>query len=266
MPINIVDLGKMNYREALEIQERLLALRQQNTIGDVLLLVEHPAVLTLGTRGQYENILASEAVLATHGIETFEVNRGGDVTYHGPGQLVGYPIMNLSCCDNDIKTFIWKIEETFIRLLADEFQIEASREDGKYTGVWVGNDKITAIGIAVKRWVTMHGFAFNIATNLEHFKLINPCGITDKGVTSLEALLAAQSNIGASDNSTAKDELAAQDNFKEQDNSTAKDELAAQDYKASVCVGALKPLVAKYFCEVFGREQRTVEISELLKD
>ncbi|MEI6603297.1 MAG: octanoyltransferase, partial [Clostridia bacterium] len=137
MSIHIVDLGKMNYREALVIQERLLARRQANEIGDTLLLVEHPATLTLGTRGQRANILASPEHLAQNGIEIFEVNRGGDVTYHGPGQIVGYPIMNLSCVENDIKRFIWNLEEVFIRLLSEEYGIAATREDQKYTGVWV---------------------------------------------------------------------------------------------------------------------------------
>ena len=254
MPINIIDLGKMNYRQALEIQEQLLEKRQANEIADTLLLVEHPATLTLGTRGQHSNILASEEMLAKNGIEIFEVNRGGDVTYHGPGQLVGYPIMNLSCVDNDIKQYIWNIEETFIRLLDEEYGIAATREDKKYTGVWVSaepagqagqagqawqgsepksdssrssfasNDrKITAIGIAVKRWVTMHGFAFNINTNLEHFKLINPCGITDKGVTSLKELTGVE-----------------------------------QDFLA------LKLKVTQHFCEVFKRQMRPAKLEDLI--
>ena len=222
MSINIVDLGKMGYKDALDVQERLLARRQANEIGDTLLLVEHPPTLTLGTRGKYENILASKELLARNKIEVFEVNRGGDVTYHGPDQIVGYPIMNLACVENDIRTFIWKLEEVFIRLLSEEFGIEATREDKKFTGVWVKvlagtgessadhvagsitggatnystvEKKITAIGIAVKKWVTMHGFAFNVNTNLEHFKLINPCGITDRGVTSLKQLTGVEQNM-----------------------------------------------------------------------
>ncbi|MEI6132821.1 MAG: lipoyl(octanoyl) transferase LipB [Bacillota bacterium] len=195
MSINVVDLGKMQYGEALEIQEHLLARRQANEIGDTLLLVEHPPTLTLGTRGQYSNILASESQLAQNGIEVFEVNRGGDVTYHGPGQIVGYPIMNIACVENDIKRFIWNLEEVIIRILDAEYGITAMREDKAYTGVWVGDMKVCAIGIAVKKYVTMHGFALNANTNLEDFKLINPCGITDRGVTSLRALTGVEQNL-----------------------------------------------------------------------
>ena len=204
MAINILDLGKMNYRECLQIQERLMALRQANEISDTLILVEHPATLTLGTRGQHSNILASNEMLVENGIEIFEVSRGGDVTYHGPGQIVGYPIMNLACVGNDIKQFIWNIEEIFIQLLKNEYQIDATREDKKYTGVWVGDNKITAIGIAVKRWVTMHGFAFNVNTNLEHFKLINPCGLMDKGVTSLKECTGVEQNFQVLKDKTVK--------------------------------------------------------------
>ena len=188
MKVNIVYLGKIHYSVALEIQEKLLALRQQNKIKDTLLLVEHPPVFTLGKRGKKTNILVPEHVLKAEGIEVFEVNRGGDITYHGPGQVVGYPILNLNNYGKDIHLFVHKIEEIFIQLLKHEYNITASRIK-EYTGVWVGNEKITAIGFAVKRWVTMHGFAFNVNTNLKHFELINPCGIIDKGVISLEKIL-----------------------------------------------------------------------------
>jgi len=195
MSINVVDLGKMQYGDALEIQEHLLARRQANEIGDTLLIVEHPPTLTLGTRGQYSNILASESQLAQNGIEVFEVNRGGDVTYHGPGQIVGYPIMNIACVENDIKRFIWNLEEVIIRILDAEYGITAMREDKAYTGVWVGDMKVCAIGIAVKKYVTMHGFALNANTNLEDFQLINPCGITDRGVTSIRELTGVEQNL-----------------------------------------------------------------------
>lgn len=188
MDINVVDLGRLEYGKALELQEKLLYMRQNGEVGDTLLLVEHEPVLTLGRRGEYSNILLPTEELKTAGVGIFEVNRGGDVTYHGPGQIVGYPIMDLNDQGRDIKEFVWKIEEIFIRLLKEDFAIVACRDEKKYTGVWVGNEKITAIGIAVKRWVTMHGFAFNVNTELEHFKWINPCGITDKGVTSLQKL------------------------------------------------------------------------------
>jgi len=188
MQINIIDLKKIKYGDALEIQEKLVSARQKGLIEDTLLLLEHPPTLTLGVRGQYSNILVPEEYLKKNNIDVYEISRGGDVTYHGDGQIVGYPIFDLTNYERDIKQFIWNIEETFIRLLKNEYQIDAHREDKKYTGVWVLDNKITAIGIAVKHWVTMHGFAFNVNTNLEHFNLINPCGLTDKGVTSLERL------------------------------------------------------------------------------
>jgi len=188
MNINVINLKKLDYGIVLNIQEKLLAARQKDEIEDTLLLVEHPSTLTLGVRGKFSNILVTSAVLKNKNIDIYEVNRGGDVTYHGPGQIVGYPIINLSNYGHDIKRFIWNIEEVFIRLLQKEFDIIAQREDKKYTGVWIGDRKITAIGIAVKHWVTMHGFAFNVNTDLEHFNLINPCGLIDKGVTSLQEL------------------------------------------------------------------------------
>jgi len=188
MNINLINLKKLDYGIVLNIQEKLLAARQKDEIEDTLLLVEHPSTLTLGVRGKFSNILVTSAVLKNKNIDIYEINRGGDVTYHGPGQIVGYPIINLSNYGRDIKKFIWNIEEVFIRLLQKEFDIIAQREDKKYTGVWIGDKKITAIGIAVKHWVTMHGFAFNVNTNLEHFNLINPCGLIDKGVTSLQEL------------------------------------------------------------------------------
>ncbi|KJS50542.1 lipoyl(octanoyl) transferase LipB [Desulfosporosinus sp. BICA1-9] len=189
MKLNILKLGLLTYKAALDLQEKMLLLRQQNEIPDTLILLEHPPVLTLGRRGEYENILFSKEILEAQGVKIYEVNRGGDVTYHGPGQIVGYPIMDLSQLGKDIKEFVYKIEEVFIRLLLNEFEIKATRDKNKYTGVWVGNKKITAIGIAVKRWITMHGFAFNVNTDLTHFDWINPCGITDKGVSSVKKLL-----------------------------------------------------------------------------
>lgn len=189
MKLEIHQPGRLDYKEALELQESLQLLRQHNEIPDTLVLLEHPPVLTLGRRGEYENILMSKELLEAQGVKIYEVSRGGDVTYHGPGQIVGYPIMDLTGMNRDVKEFVYNIEEVFILLLLKEFGIKAERDEKKYTGVWVGNEKITAIGISVKRWITMHGFAFNVNTDLRHFNWINPCGITDKGVTSLEKLL-----------------------------------------------------------------------------
>lgn len=186
--INYCNLGLIDYKDAFLLQHKLLKLRQDEKIEDILLLLEHNPVLTMGTRAKKDNILMSEQFLKNMGIEVFETERGGDVTYHGNGQIVGYPILDLKNYGKDIHLFVENIEEIFIRFLKDEYNILASRNK-EYTGVWVLNDKITAIGIAVKRWVSMHGFAFNVNTNLEHFKLINPCGILEKGVTSLEKLL-----------------------------------------------------------------------------
>ncbi len=188
MKLKTVLLGLTDYGAALELQQKLLEARIQGKIGDVLLLLEHPPVITLGRRGEYSNIIASRERLEAEGVAVYEVSRGGDVTYHGPGQIVGYPIIDLSGYGRDIKDYIWRIEEVFIRLLKEEFGLDAYRDEKKYTGVWTGNEKIIAIGVAVKHWVTMHGFAFNVNTNLEHFKWINPCGITDRGVTSLRKI------------------------------------------------------------------------------
>lgn len=189
MRLNVVFLGRIDYKEALDIQGKILMLRQKRKIDNTLLLLEHPPVITLGRRGVYSNIIASGTELNENRISVYEVTRGGDVTYHGPGQIVGYPIVSLKDINKGVKDFVWGIEEIFIRLLKKQYGIAAYRDEKKYTGVWTGDEKIVAIGIAVKHWVTMHGFAFNVNTELEHYKWINPCGITDKGVTSLEKLL-----------------------------------------------------------------------------
>ena len=195
MKLNVVFLGRTDYKEALDMQGMILMLRQKKKIDNTLLLLEHPPVITLGKRGVYSNIITPIAELRANGISIYEVARGGDVTYHGPGQIVGYPIIDLKDINKGVKDFVWGIEEVFIRLLENQFDITARRDEQKYTGVWVGDEKITAIGIAVKHWVTMHGFAFNVNTELGHFKMINPCGITDKGVTSLEQQLGLPQNL-----------------------------------------------------------------------
>lgn len=186
--IQIARLGRVDYGEALRLQESLLELRRQDKIGDTLILLEHPPVITLGRRGAYSNILLPIDSLEKQGVKVYEVTRGGDVTYHGPGQIVGYPIIKLSKEGADLKLFVQNIMSVFTNLLKDEFGIVAGMDEKKYTGVWVGDNKITAIGIAVSHFVTMHGFAFNVNTDLSHYKWINPCGITDKGITSLQQL------------------------------------------------------------------------------
>lgn len=187
--LEVMLLGRIGYGEALDIQKKLFASRMEGKTGDTLLILEHPPVITLGRRGLYSNIVAPEDDLAKEGVGIYEVARGGDVTYHGDGQILGYPIIKLSDSNLSVKNFVGKLEEVFIRLLKEKYDITARSEEKKYTGVWVGDEKITAIGIEVKHWVTMHGFAFNVNTNLDHYKWINPCGITDKGVTSLQKLL-----------------------------------------------------------------------------
>ena len=182
--LDIIKYGMINYKKAYKLQLELLEKRYQNKINDTLLLVEHPPIFTIGASGTRDNILAADKLLAQAGIEVFETNRGGDITYHGPGQLVGYPILNLKEHTKDLHWLLRSYEEVFIRLLK-EYNIQADRIKG-LTGVWVGNKKITAIGVGVRHWITYHGFAFNINPNLEHFSYIIPCGIKDKGVTSLK--------------------------------------------------------------------------------
>ena len=187
MKLNVLLLGRCNYEKALDIQHSILEKRQKGELGDTLILVEHPPVITIGRGGEASNVVASKEYLESMGIDVFETNRGGDVTYHGDGQIVGYPIVNLKELQMGVRDFVHKLEDIFIQLLKDKYNIDAGRYP-EYTGVWIGNKKITAIGLAVKRGVTMHGFAFNVNTNLQHFQLIVPCGITDKEVTSLEKL------------------------------------------------------------------------------
>ena len=195
MKLNIVKLGKLDYKEARDIQERMHQLRKDDKVDDTLLLVEHPPVLTIGRRGEEANIILAIEKLKSMGVNIYDVNRGGDVTYHGPGQIVGYPRMNLKKYDKNIKQFVCNVEKVFIKLLEKEYGIIAHTGNKEYTGVWVEDEKITAIGFAIKRWVTMHGFAFNVNTNLEHFKWIVPCGITDKGVTSVQKITGQAQNL-----------------------------------------------------------------------
>lgn len=168
-------------------------MRTSGAIEDTLLLLEHPHTYTLGKTADRTNLIGSEEYLEKNGISVFEIDRGGDITYHGPGQIVGYPIIDLNKWKPDTHLYLRNLEEVIIKVLA-EYGIESERKP-EYTGVWVGESKIAAIGIRVSRWVTMHGFAFNINTDLELFNGIIPCGIKDKEVTSLSRLLKREINI-----------------------------------------------------------------------
>ncbi len=233
---SIVDLGLIAYAEAWELQKRVVAARKAGAIEDVLLFCEHPHVITLGRSGNRANLLASESVLRQKGVEFFETSRGGDITYHGPGQIVGYPILNLGAIRRDVVWYVRTLEEAMIRATAD-LGIAARREPGK-TGIWVDADqvadrskrdsslalgmtdqqaeKLAAIGVHISRWVTSHGFAYNVATDLRYFELIVPCGIADRKATSLEKLLGRR-----------------------------------------VSLEEIRPLLVKQVCEVFGLTVRT---------
>jgi lipoyl(octanoyl) transferase len=224
-PCQLVDLGLIGYAEAYALQKRVVAARKAGAIDDVLLFCEHPHVITLGRNGKRENLLASEPVLRQKGVEFHATNRGGDITYHGPGQIVGYPILNLGAIRRDVVWYVRMLEEAMIRATA-EFGIIANRVAGK-TGIWVDaaqgssalaarlprasrshsftpsfegplvypelrgatSEKLGAIGVHISRWVTSHGFAYNVSTDLRYFDLIVPCGIADRKATSLEKLL-----------------------------------------------------------------------------
>jgi lipoyl(octanoyl) transferase len=233
----IADLGLIGFADAFALQRRLVAARKADVIGDVLLLCEHPHVITLGRNGSREHLLASERVLQQKGVEFHATNRGGDITYHGPGQIVGYPVLNLSAIRRDVVWYVRMLEEVMIRTCSD-FGVRAGREGGK-TGVWVqaekaGNspqwaqsehaEKIGAIGVHLSRWVTSHGFAFNVSTDLRFFDLIVPCGIAGRSATSLEKVL---------DRRVARNEVA--------------------------------PQLVKYFGEVFGLETKAASRDELLE-
>ena len=190
-PLAVRRLGVVPYAEALALQRALVEERRAERVPDVLLLLQHPPVITVGVRGDggRSHIVASPERLAALGIEVHETGRGGDVTYHGPGQIVGYPILDLRPDRCDVHRYVRDVEEMMIRVCA-EYGVRAGRIAG-LTGTWVDDNKIGAIGIRISRWITSHGFAFNVNTNLDHFDLIVPCGIGDRGVTSLEKELGA---------------------------------------------------------------------------
>jgi len=219
-------LGLIPYEEAYALQKRIVAARKLGAMHDVLLFCEHPHVITQGRNGKREHLLASESVLRQKGVEFFETSRGGDVTYHGPGQIVAYPILNLDAIRRDVVWYVRQLEEAMIRAAA-EFGIAAGRETGK-TGVWVGegksSEKLAAIGVHISRWITSHGLAYNVSTDLRNFDLIVPCGIADRKATSLEKLLGRR-----------------------------------------VDLEEVKPKLAKHLGEVFGLEWRQIARAELLE-
>jgi lipoyl(octanoyl) transferase len=187
----VVDLGRIPYEPACELQHQLVQARKSRTIPDVLLICEHPHVITLGRNGTRDHLQAGEALLEQMHVEFHSTDRGGDITYHGPGQVVGYPILDLTEHRRDIAWYVWQLEQVMIRTSAD-FGIAAKRLKGRH-GVWIetpdGEEKLGALGVHLSRWVTSHGFAYNVSTDLRYFDLIVPCGIAGKRVTSVERAL-----------------------------------------------------------------------------
>jgi lipoyl(octanoyl) transferase len=183
----LLDLGLVPFAEAWALQKQVWRLRVEEKIPDTLILVEHPPVITLGKSGKAGNLLVSEDQLKARGIDLFRIERGGDITWHGPGQLVGYPIFFIREAIAGVRAFVTRVEESLIQMLA-ALEIRAGRKPG-LTGVWVGAEKVAALGIAVRQRVSFHGFALNVSPDLVGFQLINPCGIRNKGVTSLARLL-----------------------------------------------------------------------------
>ena len=186
-------LGLVDYHKGLLLQERLLSSRKSGAISDVLLLLQHPSVLTMGRSGVDKNIIVPKETLVKEGVSVFYTNRGGDITYHGPGQLVGYPILNLMENGLTVHQYVWNLEEVVIKTLAD-FGIGGQRVS-EWRGVWVGEEKICALGVRVSGQVSMHGFALNVNTNLKYFTYIVPCGITGVSITSVSKLLGHEVEI-----------------------------------------------------------------------
>ncbi len=184
--LDVHRLGAVDYDETHELQKRLVEARVAGEIGDTLLLLTHSPTVTLGRAAKEENVLHSKQALEALGVSLHEVGRGGDVTYHGPGQLVGYPILSLAPDRKDVRKYVSSLEETMIRVAAD-YDVEAHRTEGM-NGTWVGMEKLGAVGVRISRWVTMHGFGLNVNTDLDYFKLIVPCGLAGRSVTSLASL------------------------------------------------------------------------------
>lgn len=187
-------LGTIDYAEAHRLQKELQGQRVRGEVGDIVLLLEHPAVLTMGRSAKAQHVLAAPEILAARGVQVHEVGRGGDVTYHGPGQLVAYPIIDLKPDRKDVRKYVASLEETMIRTCAN-FGLAAGRVEG-LNGAWIGDRKVGAVGVRISRWVTMHGLALNVNSDLREFEMIVPCGIQDKGVTSLSAELGRTVHVG----------------------------------------------------------------------
>ncbi|HKW14018.1 MAG TPA: lipoyl(octanoyl) transferase LipB [Candidatus Krumholzibacteria bacterium] len=190
-----IDLGRMDYDEAFALQKREVERLQKNQGDDVLLFVEHPHVITVGRNADGSALIADRRLIEARGARVVATDRGGDVTYHGPGQLVGYPIIRLEASRHDIRRYVYDLEEVLIATLAD-FGVFASHHP-VHRGVWVNNRKIASLGIRISRWVTMHGFALNVSTDLSYFSLMNPCGISGCVMTSLETELAGPVSVAA---------------------------------------------------------------------
>jgi len=187
-PLEVRRLGVVPYGEALAVQKALVEERRAGRVPNRLLLLQHPPVITVGVRrDSRSHIVAGDALLNERGVEVYDAGRGGDVTYHGPGQVVGYPILDLRPDRCDVHRYVRDLEDVMIRVCAD-YGVAAGRVSG-LSGAWVGAEKIGAIGVRISRWITSHGFAFNVNTRLDDFQLIVPCGIVDRGVTSLQKLL-----------------------------------------------------------------------------
>ena len=188
---NLLIENNLDYEAAHQLQKDILSKRINDEVRDTLLITEHPPVYTIGKGGNEDNLLIPKDRLETRDIKVHNIERGGDITFHGPGQIVGYPILNIKDLGIGIHGYVNKLEEIFIELLKDEYKIDAKRIS-EYPGVWVGNNKITALGINVQKWVTWHGFAFNVNTDLSYFDFINPCGIKEKGVTSIQDIIGSK--------------------------------------------------------------------------
>jgi len=193
LPCEVSWLGLVDYKQAWDLQQRLVHERARQHIPDQLLLLEHPHVFTFGRRGRTENVLSSDEDIAAAGAGVVHSDRGGDVTYHGPGQLVGYPILYLDESERDVPRYVRRLEEAIISALAD-YGIAAGRE-AQFPGVWVGDEKICAVGVKISEWVTLHGFALNVRTDMSFFSHIVPCGIVGRGVTSMERLISPPPSV-----------------------------------------------------------------------